>query len=102
MEGNIYFIQVGQDGPIKIGWTKRGVVIRFREWCGEVPWADLRFLAKLPGGRSREKKIHNLFRKDMIVPSTPKGVKPILETEWFYPSKSLLGYVNRLQDRLLS
>lgn len=101
MDGHVYFIQAGQDGPIKIGWTKREISIRFREWCSQIPWADLIFLGKLPGERSRERKIHKLFESDMIVPELPQGMQGITETEWFQPSKSLKGYVNRLQDRSL-
>lgn len=101
MVGYVYFIQVGKNGPIKIGWTERDAVARLREWYCQIPWANLRFLGKLSGRRSREKRIHNLFRKDMIIPKVPVGVRSVEKTEWFRPSKSLLQYIHGLKDKTL-
>ena len=97
MKGHIYLVQVGQDGPIKIGWTRRGVNTRLREWCGEVPWAELRFLGKVPGDRSRERRIQRLFKQHMILPKTPNGVREVKETEWFHPAEGILRYTRGLQ-----
>ena len=102
-KGWVYFIQIGSGGPIKIGWTGRTIPIRLRELCSKYPWLEIRFLGKLPGTKKREGRLHEIFRKDMIVPDiVPEGVMPILETELFRPSESLMGYIDRLQAVALS
>lgn len=100
-KGYVYFIQLGEDGPIKIGWTGRTVAIRLRELCARYPWLSVKFLGKIPGELYQEKSLHNRFKKHMIVPEVPHGVKPIIETELFLPSKSLLKYVGNLRDKSL-
>jgi len=99
----VYFLQMGDDGPIKIGWTGRNMAKRLREHCCDKPYLKIKFLGKLKGTKNREAAIHKLFNKDMVLPEyLHEGVGDIKKTELFRPSKSLLGYINRLQDKSLS
>ena len=78
--GRVYFIQAGDDGPIKIGWaidpwdrmatlqTGNPQTLHLRRW--------------VTGTRSMERYLHRQFRADRI-----RG-------EWFAPSKELVRFIN--------
>jgi hypothetical protein len=100
----VYFLQIGENGPIKIGWTSRPPY-RVREHCSEHPHETIRFLGKVPDNkyRERERRLHKTFQKDMIVPEeVPEGIEAPKKSEIFRPSESLLGYISRLEDKSLS
>ncbi len=93
MEEHVYFLQIEDwpdgNGPIKIGRTRRGVNTRFREWQCGVPFHRLKFLGKKRGGAKLEAMLKRLFAEDTVVPPD----SDISKTEWFWPSKSLLNYI---------
>lgn len=75
----VYFIQQGEDGPIKIGFSKNPEA-RLKQLQPSTP-APLRILRTIQGGRSREQSIHGRFQNDRL-----KG-------EWFRPTPELLEYI---------
>lgn len=79
--GFVYFIQSGQDGPIKIGFTQN-VLSRFRALHTSSPLA-LRLLGAIPGSRATEKELHRRFSSERIR----------LNAEWFTPSPELLEMI---------
>lgn len=73
----VYFIQVGSDGPIKVGFTtnieKR--ILGIRHGLPE----SAQLLATIPGGKKLEKAIH-------------RGLSEYrMRGEWFRPAKEVLG-----------
>ena len=85
----IYFIQMGDDGPIKIGTTKNHINGRLRALQSASPYKlNLLFLFKnYPKSYITEGSIHKKFKKNR------------LEGEWFYPSKEVLDYIEFLRNR---
>ncbi len=81
-DGNIYFLQVGADGPIKIGFTKNDIKRRVREiQCGS-PHV-LRWIGYYPGDRSDERSVQLL-----LLNSSLRG-------EWFHPTVEVLAFVRQ-------
>jgi len=79
MKGYVYFIQAGQNGPIKIGYTKNYKArIQFGQTFNH---NKLRFLKIIQADISLESELHRKFSKYRI-----RG-------EWFEPSKEILDYV---------
>jgi T5orf172 domain len=66
----VYFIQHGEDGPIKIG-----VTTEFKDRFASIRSVNLfvRVLGIMPGGREEEQQLHKQFEKHRI------------EGEWFRP-----------------
>lgn len=58
MIGNVYFIQVGTDGPIKIGFTKAVPADRMEELQCGCPW-ELRLIGFIRGTKTNEKFLHD-------------------------------------------
>jgi hypothetical protein len=76
----VYFIQVGEDGPIKIGISD-GVADRLAALQTTLPY-ELRVVAVIPrGDRAMEQDLHLRFRSHWI-----RG-------EWFVPHPELLLYI---------
>ena len=71
----VYFIQIGKNGPIKIGFSKN-VGKRFGALQNGIPY-ELNMLIAVEGDRHLEKFFHQEFKQDRI-----KG-------EWFKPSQRL-------------
>jgi len=83
MSANVYFIQQGSDGPIKIGlaenvWRRR---CKLQTGCGEI----LFLLTETPGSRQLERSLHRRFRHQRI-----RG-------EWFQPSDELMTLIAAYQ-----
>jgi hypothetical protein len=79
--GTIYFIQVGEDGPIKIGRTEGSPLSRLRSMQTAMPF-ELRVVAYIPDvPLSREGEIHQLF--DHLH----------LRGEWFEPAPEIWEYI---------
>jgi hypothetical protein len=80
----IYFIQAGEDGPIKIGLTndlhKRMGALR--TGC---PF-KLRLLATTPGGLLKERALQRTFADDRT------------HGEWFNPSSALLALIAEIGE----
>lgn len=82
MNGNIYFLQVGVDGPIKIGFTKSDIKRRVRAiQCGS-PHV-LRWIGFYPGTRADEAHAHLLLQNSRC------------RAEWFYPTLEVLSFVRQ-------
>ena len=80
----IYFIQVGHDGPIKIG---KAVDPEKRLQTLQTGTPEtLRLLAVIPGDRTREAEIHRHLKAHR-----QRG-------EWFAANAEVLGYVAGLRD----
>jgi len=78
----IYFIQVQNNGPIKIGYA-----IQPEKRFGEIQTCNhekLRLMSVIPGGYSLETKIHNDLQKYNI------------HGEWFKPDHNVLSYITNL------
>lgn len=82
MTGTVYFLQVGHDGPIKIGYTKVNVEYRVRAIQKGSPHI-LRWIGAFPGTRDDEKNAHRLLENSS------------LRGEWFYPTKEVLAFVQQ-------
>jgi hypothetical protein len=83
-QGFVYFIQAGESGPIKIGFSS-DPKMRF----GALQTAHhetLRLVATMPGTESDEAKMHKRFKKSRI-----RG-------EWFRPSHYLMRLIRDLKD----
>ena len=81
---SVYFIQAGLDGPVKIGWSR--VVPRRLQELQRVHYEELRLLAEIPGGASREEELHAQFQSSH------------LRGEWFRPSSELLSFIENPTD----
>ncbi len=81
--GYVYFVQRGDGGSIKIGFTSswQGGRIPALETASDVP---LRVLAFVPGGRPLERDLHREFAADR------------LRREWFRPTERLLARIAAL------
>lgn len=79
----VYFFQVGEEGPIKIGYAGRSVLARLKECQVGIPY-ELRVRGVIAkGDRSLEQQLHGKFERHWI-----RG-------EWFIPHDDLLAYVKR-------
>lgn len=78
----IYFIQLGDDGPIKIGKAK-DVSTRFYQLQCAHP-ETLTLLCVIEGDKDKEDELHDLFLNLKI-----RG-------EWFSPESELLNYIQSL------
>jgi hypothetical protein len=75
----VYFIQRGEDGPVKIGHSKnvRGRLSALQTGIPE----RLRVLGVLDGGKAEEQRLHRYFGAYCI------------QGEWFKPVPELLAYI---------
>lgn len=78
----VYFIQCGEDGPIKIGHTNGNVVWRLRQLQHSSPH-ELRILGVHEGDVSVERQLHERFAQDRV------------RSEWFNPSADLMAHIDR-------
>lgn len=87
----IYFIQSGQDGAIKIGYTNGDPSSRLKALQTATP-SELRLLHYIPGTLNFEASLHAKFNNES------------LGREWFRPSKELMDYIEsqKLAGDLLS
>jgi predicted GIY-YIG superfamily endonuclease len=81
MTGTIYILQVGTDGPVKIGYTKSDVKRRVRAHQAGSPHI-LRWIGSYSGTRADELNAHRLLQNSA------------LRGEWFYPTKEVLAFVH--------
>src|SRR5262245_32694325 len=78
----IYFARVGQDGPIKIGFTAGSVAERVADLQCGCPW-PLTIMHEMPGDLFVEAHLHDLLDAHRM------------EGEWFKPSTDVLALVGR-------
>jgi hypothetical protein len=81
----VYFIQAGDGGPIKIGISDN-VPLRLNT-LQTAHHETLRLLSRIPGGESDEAALHEQFAALRI-----RG-------EWFRPGAELLAHIARLEGR---
>lgn len=74
----IYFVQIGEDGPVKIGWA-RDVKRRLAQLQTGQPH-KLRLLGQIPGGLTAERKVHEKLAAHRMT------------GEWFQPSTPVLEW----------
>ena len=77
----IYFIQSGENGPIKIGYTDNNIQDRLNQLQTANPY-HLKLLWYYQGSLQDEKELHGKFEHEHI-----RG-------EWFHPSRKLLDFIN--------
>jgi hypothetical protein len=83
----IYFIQQGNAGPIKIGYTKYDLYARFKRLQTGNP-LPLRVLAIIDGADTRtEISLHTRFSSCR------------LNGEWFAPTEELIKFINEIRNR---
>ena len=81
----VYFIQAGEGGPVKIGWSSN---IKVRMESAQVDNPEpLALLAYVPGGPEIEARLHHRFREAH------------LRGEWFRPVRDLLDLIEEIVDR---
>lgn len=80
--GSIYFLQVGTDGPIKIGFTRSSVEYRVRVHQAGSPHA-LRWIGFFVGEKSDERQAHLLLANSWY------------RSEWFHPTVEVLAFVRQ-------
>ncbi|NQT56480.1 MAG: GIY-YIG nuclease family protein [Desulfobacteraceae bacterium] len=88
----IYFIQQGEDGPIKIGYTDDEDAQRRLSQLQTGTHHKLHILTTIEGNKLYETELHERF----------EGLK--LSGEWFKPSETLLNYIEnppRLRQDML-
>lgn len=79
---HVYFVQSGDDGPIKIGFTRRKG-LRLVALQNGSP-VKLRMLCAIPGGRALERILHDRFAKHRMC------------GEWFSPTPRMLKLIDEL------
>jgi hypothetical protein len=77
----IYFLQSGENGPIKIGHTEGHVVWRMRQLQHSSPY-ELSILGIHAGDHSEEQRLHRKFSADRF------------RNEWFNPVPSILKHID--------
>jgi len=82
---HIYFVQQGDDGPIKIGKAK-GLAARVASLQCANP-TPLRLLAHFSAAGAVETALHKHFRRYRV-----RG-------EWFEPAAPILAYIERVKNR---
>lgn len=70
--GHIYFIQAGESGPVKIGWSLNDPFGRLA-FFQTGHWETLRIVRELPGTVGEERALHSRFAEHQI------------RNEWFKP-----------------
>jgi excisionase family DNA binding protein len=84
VDEKIYFIQAGDAGPIKIGYTLNSVANRLAG-IQTGNHEELRIIGVMPGGRATEAEIHEQIAQHRI-----RG-------EWFHPHADVFALLRRLQ-----
>ena len=77
----IYFIQAGDNGPVKIGYTKKDPDARMAS-LQTGSHDKLKLIGHRSGSTIKERELHQTFDKSRI-----RG-------EWFEPTSNLLGFIN--------
>jgi hypothetical protein len=78
----IYFIQAGESGPIKIGYTENDIKARVRNIQSSNP-TEVKLLGVMQGNQKVEAGLHIQFCDYLI-----RG-------EWYQPPEQLLDYIAR-------
>ncbi len=81
----VYFIRRGEDGPIKIGWSRSPVGRMAQLQTGQE--VQLHLLAMAPGGSREESELHRRFASSRMV------------GEWFKATPMLCAYVRQVRSQ---
>jgi hypothetical protein len=79
LNGHVYFVEAGENGPIKIGWSQD-----VERRIGELQVANahkLRLLGVVPGTMQKERELHGFFAHLRM------------EAEWFQNSVEIREYL---------
>jgi hypothetical protein len=79
-QGSVYFVQAGEGGPIKIGWTGGDPKARMRDLQTGNPY-PLSMLGHVPGSGADEAELHDRFRHLRMV------------GEWFKPAPEIVAFL---------
>lgn len=85
-DGDIYFLQQGDGGPIKIGYTT-DLLARIDTLQTGSPY-ELKLILCFRGFTQTERELHAKFRKDRM-----RG-------EWFSPSEELMAFIEEKKEWL--
>lgn len=77
----IYFIQCGNNGPIKIGYTDKEANIRMSAMQVCCPY-ELKIIGLMEGSYAEEQELHKIFKYHRI-----RG-------EWFSNTREIINYLN--------
>ena len=94
MMGNIYFIRVGADGPIKVGFTKVAPLKRLDALQCGCPW-ELRLIGSIRGTKTNEKWLHDhkftqfKMRREWFSAEILDEVHQILASDNPWPTRDL-------------
>ena len=80
----IYFIQAGNDGPIKIGKAQNPEARRRELQTGN--HKKLKLITEIPGDKEREDSIHNDLQDHQYRAGS----------EWFKATREVLDYINKI------
>lgn len=82
--GDVYIVQAGRDGPIKIGYSTQFE----KRWSGLQTASPIRLylLARIRGGKDKEEELHIAFGE-----YRRRG-------EWFNPGPKLVKFIRDLQN----
>jgi hypothetical protein len=97
----VYFFQVGDYGPIKVGHTERDVETRFKELQRGIPF-PLKFLGKQRADKTRETFWKEYFSENMIVPNKGMMKNSLRRTEWFEPTEEMLDMIYNTTESSMS
>lgn len=84
--GCIYFLQQGDDGPIKIGYTK-DLLARIKDLQVGSPY-ELKLILSFRGFPEKERELHAKFREHRM------------SGEWFTPSDEIMEFVKEQREWL--
>ena len=82
-QGHVYFVQAGEGGPIKIGWSQD--VAQRIAGLQTAQAEPLRLLGTLPGTRLDEARVHRVLDHHR------------LRGEWFHPHAEVIRFPTRKQ-----
>lgn len=77
----VYFIQIGDSGDIKIGYTNN-IKKRLKELQTGSP-KKLKLLGYIDGGRTKEQELHSQFKQYRV------------NGEWFRLHQEIVDYINK-------
>jgi hypothetical protein len=95
----IYFMRIGNDGPIKIGFTHGNPRKRMAELQAGCPW-EINLIGTIPGTKLNEKWLHEKFspfkiRNEWFEGAISSEVGVILDPSFSWPPIETLSLIDR-------
>lgn len=79
----VYFVRIGDDGPVKIGFTREGPAKRIAQLQQSCPW-KLRMMGFVAGSKHHERALQERLQKHRM------------EGEWFAPHREVITLINNV------